>query len=145
MTETLSYFGYERLSTADAVRFIRAERDAIAALGPLLPAAPPLADGTHAFGAVAGTPTTIRGRIVRTPDLDPGGHVRVAAHGPNGRHELVRIGDAYTIDALTTTAYPSPDGRHVALAFELESTTMCWDFTDVAFVLADVAAVRASL
>lgn len=50
-----------------------------------------------------------------------------------------------TIEGFAATAYPSPDGARLAIAAHLDSTTMCWDFTDVAFRAIDVAPVRRHL
>jgi hypothetical protein len=146
VTPIFSYAGYDRVSTVDAMAFIRAERAALAALPPLTLTSP-APDGLGAFGDAGGTPTRIRARIVPTPALAPdGGLVRVAVHGAGRvRAELTSMGAAFTVSALAVDAFPSPDGRLVALALRAETTSMCWDFTDVAFVVADIADVHARL
>ena len=144
VTTTLEHAGYDRLPVADAIAFIRSERAAIDALGPLT-AGPPAVDGRLAFGVVGGVASEVRARIVRTPDLDPGGIVRLAVHAGSRRVELGRAGVAFSIDGLAVAGYPSPDGARVALVAHVESTTMCWSFSDLEIVVADVGDVRTRL
>lgn len=141
VTTTLDFMGDERLPVGDAIAFIRRERAAIAALGALAPA-PAAVLPAVALGVAE---SEVRARIVRTPDLDPGGIVHLAVHAGGRRVDLGRIGTAYGLDALDVSAYPSPDSARVALAVRADTTSMCWSFTDLAFVVVDVAEARARL
>jgi tetratricopeptide (TPR) repeat protein len=138
------------LDAAVAAAFIAAESKAMAALPARTPASA-LADPASAFGVVAGSRTRLAFRqlAVKRGDLE-GVSLELVVHGPRGATEPLatltgltqRIETAPTVVA----AYPSPDGKRVAIVVRYATGVMCWGPTDQLDVrVIDVAPRQASL
>lgn len=138
--ETLS------LGRASAIRFIRAERDALAALPPLQPGQA-VDTPTAAFGSIGGATTTVTVHARPTYDDMDSVRLSVAVTGPSGA--VVRLRDLTETGRLERSrvleSRLSPDGERVWVAAYYEDGVMCWDGEDLVFAVANRAAVRARL
>ncbi|MCA9711344.1 MAG: hypothetical protein KDK70_36230, partial [Myxococcales bacterium] len=135
------------ISTAQATRFIRAERRALEGLGRLSPGTA-VADPAGAFGLVGGEPTEIYLRESGHPTQEEALRPHVAVRGPRGVSvDLEQLGnEPWRIEGVQVLdAQLDPEGRAVWVALQYQDGVMCWDGEDIEFTVAERARVRAQL